>query len=68
LSETEAYDYALQLQRVAGVSGEILQIPDTDDINRMPARAYVGRLTDLAPIGQTNNGRFSLQLKVRELV
>lgn len=68
LTETEAYDYALQLQRVAGVSGEILQIPDTDDTTRMPARAYVGRLTDLQPIGQSQNGRFKLQLKVRELV
>lgn len=69
LSDSEAYDYILQLQRVAGISGEILQIPDTaDTAARMPARAYVGRLVDLSPIGNTKPGRFRVQLKVRELI
>lgn len=67
LTNTEAYDIVLQLQRVAGISGEILQIPDQDDTTRIPARAYVGRLVDLQPINNNTPDRFKVQLKVREL-
>ena len=68
LTDTEAYDVVLQLQRVAGISGEILQIPDLDDTTRIPARAYVGRLVDLQPIDNNQPDRFKVQLKVRELI
>ena len=68
LTNTEAYDIVLQLQRVAGISGEILQIPDMDDTTRIPARSYVGRLVDLQPIGNPKPDRFNVQLKVRELI
>ena len=68
MTATEAYDYALQLQRQVGISGEILQVPDTDDTARIPARAYVGRLVDLSPIGNPQMDRFKTQFKVRELV
>lgn len=66
LTDTEAYDVVLQLQRVAGISGEILQIPDLDDTTRIPARAYVGRLVDLSPISNNTPDRFKVQLKIRE--
>lgn len=68
LTDTEAYDNVLQLQRLVGISGEILQIPDSADTTRLPARAYVGRLVDLQPIGQIQNGRFKVQITVRELI
>lgn len=68
LTNSEAYDIVLQMQRQLGTNGEVLQIPDTDDTTRLPARAFVGRLPDLAPIVETQNGRFSAQFKVRELI
>ena len=68
LTNTEAYDIVLQLQRVAGISGEILQIPDMADTTRIPARSYVGRLVDLQPIGNPKPDRFNVQLNVRELI
>lgn len=68
LTNTEAYDIVLQLQRVAGISGEILQIPDQADTTRIPARAYVGRLVDLQPIGNPKPDRFNVKLTVRELI
>jgi hypothetical protein len=68
MTATEAYDYALQLQRQVGISGEILQVPDTDDTARIPARAYVGRLSGLTPIGNPQGDRFKTEFKVRELV
>jgi hypothetical protein len=67
MSATEAYDIMLQLQRVAGVSGEILQIPDQSDIVRMPARAYVGRLVNLEQIDHHKLDKFKVQLTIREL-
>lgn len=68
LTESEAYDNVLQMQRLIGVSGEVLQIPDTEDTTRIPARAYVGRLVDLAPIGNSMPGRFGVSIKIRELI
>lgn len=67
MSTTEAYDIMLQLQRVAGVSGEILQIPDQSDVARIPARAYVGRLVNLEQIDQHKIDKFKVQLTIREL-
>lgn len=64
LTDTEAYDVVLALQRVSGISGEILQIPDLDDAARIPARAYVGRLVDMSPIKNPKPGRFTTQLKI----
>ena len=68
LTESEAYDVVLSLQRVSGISGEILQIPDIADAARIPARAYVGRLVEMSPIKNPKPGRFSTQLKIRELI
>lgn len=68
LATSEAYDYVLQMQRQLGTSGDLLQIPDIDDTTRLPARAFVGRMADIAPIVETRNGRFSAQFNVRELI
>ena len=68
LTDSEAYDYALQMQRLCGVSGEVLQIPDTSDTTRLPIRAFVGRLASLTPLNNPMNGRFQMQFKVRELI
>lgn len=68
LTESEAYDNALQMQRQIGISGEVLQVPDTDDTARLPARAYVGRLSDLSPIVNPSPGRFRVTLKIKELI
>lgn len=68
LSDSEAYDSVLQIQRLCGINGEILMISDKDDTTRIPARAYVGRLAELDGIGQTQNGRFKVNMKIRELI
>ena len=68
LTESEAYDYALQIQRLAGVSGEVLVVPDTADTTRIPIRAYLGRLTDLRPIAHAKNGIFETAITLRELI
>jgi len=68
LTESEAYDYVLQLQRAAGISGEILIAPDLDDVTRIPARSYVGRLASIEPITQIQPGRFQVSMRIRELI
>lgn len=68
LTESEAYDYALQIQRLAGVSGEVLVVPDSADTTRIPIRAYLGRLTDLRPIAHSTNNLFETEITLRELI
>lgn len=68
LTSTEAYSYVLQMQRLCGISGEILLVPDQADAVNMPARAYVGRLSSLNPIGNPGPDRFKVQLKIKELI
>lgn len=68
LSDSEAYDYALQIQRLAGVSGEVLVVPDSDDSTRIPIRAYLGRLVGLSPMQNIQPGRHTVTLTLRELL
>lgn len=68
MTDSEAYDYALQIQRLAGVSGEVLVVPDTADTTRQPIRAYLGRFTDLRPIANPKPDRFETAFTVRELI
>ena len=69
ITDTEAYNYALDLQRLAGVSGEILVMPDGgSNITQQPQRSFVGRLRQLGSIKQPNPTTYSLDFEVKELL
>jgi hypothetical protein len=68
LTATDAYDRVLQLQRVAGISGEVLMVPDADDTARLPARAWVGRLKQIGRIVDHGCDRFSADFSIREFL
>lgn len=68
LPTAEAYGQALDLQRVAGVSGEVLLVPDSDDLGNMPARSFVGRLRNMRPISQPKPAGFDVQFEIKELL
>lgn len=68
MSEIEAYNYALELQRVAGITGEVLIVPDTDDVGYVPLRAFAGRLTSLQGIANTYPERFASTFEIREII
>lgn len=68
LTATEAYDRVFNMQRLCGISGEILQIPDLDDTTRIPARAFVARLDGIQPIDNNVTDRFKTVLKLKELL
>lgn len=68
LTDSEAYDYALQIQRLAGLSGEVLVIPDSADTTRIAIRAYLGRMVGMSPIEQVQQNRHRVSFRLRELL
>lgn len=69
ISDTEAYNYALDLQRVAGISGEVLVMPDGgEDAGQQPLRSFVGRLRQIGAVTQPKPTAFSVKFEVKELL
>ena len=69
VNDTDAYDFALDLQRVAGISGEVLIIPDGgEDPTRQPIISYMGRLRQLSAIRQPKPTAYSVPFEVKELL
>lgn len=68
IASTEAYSYALELQRLSGTSGEVLVVPDSADTTNQPQRAYVGRLLQLGAITQPQPALFNVSFQIKELL
>lgn len=68
IGNAEVYAQALELQRLAGTSGEVLVVPDSADAANQPARAFVGRLARLAPITQPQPTAFTCAFQIKELL
>lgn len=68
IANAEAYVQALELQRLSGTSGEVLVVPDSADTANQPARSFVGRLVQLAPITQPQPSTFNCAFQVKELL
>lgn len=68
IAASEAYAYALDLQRLSGVSGEVLVVPDSTDTTNQPYRAFVGRLVQMGPIQQPQPSAFSASYQIKELL
>ncbi|MEN9885486.1 MAG: hypothetical protein RL758_64 [Pseudomonadota bacterium] len=69
ISDSEAYSYALDLQRVAGISGEVLVMPDGgQDVGQQPLRSFVGRLRQIGPVTQPKPTAYSVKFEVKELL
>lgn len=66
--DTEAYAYALELQRIAGTSGEVLVVPNKDDTSNMPMRSFVGRLLQIGRIQQPQPTAYSVTFQIKELL
>ncbi len=65
---SEAYAYALELQRLSGNSGEVLVVPDNTDTVNQPYRSFVGRLLQMGEITQPEPSTFSTRFQVKELL
>lgn len=69
ITETEAYSNALELQRLAGISGEVLVMPDSaDNLASQPLRAFVGRLQQSGAVTQPQPNTYSASFEVKELL
>lgn len=68
MSSAEAHNKMLELQRLQGVSGEVLMVPDKDDADTFVQRSFVGRLQELSPISNDYFGNWSQAIKVKELI
>lgn len=68
ITDTEAYSYALELQRLAGISGEVLVVPDSATASSQPMRSFVGRLKQLGPVKQPKPTAFTVDFEVKELL
>jgi hypothetical protein len=69
ISDTEAYSYALDLQRLAGISGEVLVMPDGgEDLGQQPLRSFVGRLRQIGAVTQPKPTAYSVKFEVKELL
>jgi hypothetical protein len=68
IEASEAYAYALELQRLSGNSGEVLVVPDRSDTANQPYRSFVGRLLQMGEITQPQPSTFSTRFQVKELL
>lgn len=69
ITDTEAYNYALELQRLSGTSGEVLVIPDGgENVGQQPLRSFVGRLRQTGPVTQPRESAYSVQFELKELL
>lgn len=68
LSAEEAYSRMLEIQRVLGVTGELLVIPDSDDTANTIRRTLIGRLLRISPINHAMIGIYRTTLEIRELL
>ncbi|WP_136419976.1 hypothetical protein [Herbaspirillum sp. ST 5-3] len=68
LSDEEAYTRIVEMQRMLGISGELLIVPDPDDVTNMPRRAYVGRLKSIGELVHDRFGNYRTAVEVKELI
>lgn len=67
LSPTEAYSRVIDMQKLAGVSGEILIIPDASDISNGFRRNFLCRMRSLSPVVDEAYGIKSVDFEVKEI-
>lgn len=68
LTADETYVRLLDMQRLLGVTGELLLVPDAEDVSNQVRRAYLGRLARLTPLERISHGVFRTQLEIKELL
>lgn len=69
IGQTDAYQYILDMQRVAGVSGEVLVMPDGgEDASLQPTISFVGRLKQLGSVKQDQPSAYNINFEIKELL
>lgn len=68
LTADEAYVRMMEIQRMLGVRGELLVIPDSADTTNGIRRTMVGRLTRISPIEHNLYNNYRTTLEIKELL
>lgn len=68
ITDVEAYEWVFELQRRASTHGEILVIPDPDDVNNRHRRSFLARQMQLNPIVHWAYGYHSNAMYLKELI
>jgi hypothetical protein len=63
----EGFAKVLEITRRAGTSGEVLVIPDADDLENAQRRNFLGRLRQLSPLEQNMQEYGSMTFEIKEL-
>ncbi|MGE8365982.1 hypothetical protein [Cupriavidus sp.] len=67
LSKDEALGRIFEIQRKAGIDGELLLVWDKDDAIHLLRQSYLGRLRQLSPIARVMVGNHSNAFEIEEL-
>lgn len=67
LTRDEALGRLFEIQRKAGIDGEVLLVWDKDDAINLMRQSYLGRHRQLAPIARAFVGNFSNAFEIEEL-
>lgn len=68
LTEAEALTSQLDMQRLLGVTRELLVVPNPADLANQPRTAFLARVQRLAPIERNIPGVFRTVIEVKELL
>lgn len=68
LTESEAYQQVLDMQRLLGTSGEVFVNGDPDDITNSPRRAFLGRLQSVSPVTHDSFDIYKSSFTIREVL
>lgn len=68
LDQAEAYSAVMEMQRTAGISGEVLQVPDPEDATYAPMRAFVGRMRRLSPVAHKEISQLTATVEIKESI
>lgn len=67
-AEAEAYGKAFELQRLRGLSGDVLAIRDPDNAAQLQRQTIYGRMAELRPIVNTAFNIFTTRFAFREML
>ena len=68
MDEDEAFSQANEIQRLKGLSGDVLMAIDVDDTTHRMRQSCYGRLATLQPLTAETTGQFSMDMAIEELI
>ena len=68
MDEDEAFSQANEIQRLKGLSGDVLMAIDVDDTTHRMRQSVYGRLANLPPLTAENTGQFTMGMAIEELI